>query len=1058
MQDNLDWNNRHLIENDTNSNYFVEAGAGSGKTTELVARMVSMVENGVNGQDIDISHICAITFTKAAANEFYDRFQKALMESDSPKTKEALKNIDLCFMGTIDSFTNMIISEHPAEANVPADSTVVDTQEMQEIWISYLKDIANGNYGKSLQDKYKLFIKFCKEPDAYFISALDFLMNTKNVKFQFNKPLSGCISQIFKDEIVQIKEALSFLVGDDIRVLNSTKGDQKAVYFAKLLLKLCDNFEVNFNSIMSCMSKIWGKYGLRFDKSVDLDSYPGAPQYVREIFCQSLTPKGQPSYWIINPPSDADNPFFRRDFDNYVYSIVADFVFDCRDFISQDLKAQGKLSYSDYLYYLKETLSKDAKSGGKLINHIYGRHKYFLIDEFQDTDPIQAEVFFYLTASNLNDVNSWKDCIPYPGSLFIVGDPKQSIYRFRNADVSSYLNVKNLFNNPKVGKVLELKQNFRSYEPVCSWFNDAFSDILIDVPGIQSAYEDIPLDNKKEYKGSIGGAYKQVYFGNKIKSSPATKNLCTIINELVDNDKFTVEDPPRKIQYGDIMIITYKKTHLKYYMDSFRENNIPYWVEGNVLFDDCPSLKCLNALVGLILDPNNIKSKVVAELLTKSNLDVDKLDYYKKKSLFKPASAFISLLIDKERIIAQYGTKNLEYLYYAVELVRADEQDSKISCLSDAHKFLSLLVSGEADLERCLQFSQNNNSVHIANLHKVKGLQAPVVIMTEAKMRDKDPQKHVNYMCDEAFSVMFNISGSGFGGGVVNWDNPQEKEIEANILDAEKDRLLYVAATRAKSVFIASDFKKKTGDGICSDNQAIPLLNKIDRDVPIGDKIDDDGTIIVDNPHNNVSYEIISDRSKVDTLFDRASDDCVLNKQVKHPTYQFNKPSDLDNDKQILKDFSDDAKIKVPSRNNAKFIGTIVHRLMELIVNARDFDGGHEKFIDAVIDEYSLDDEDLIKPLYNAANHIGDLLDKLKGASEIYCELPFYYKEGESITNGIIDLIYKDNESWHIIDYKTNADDCNLEQKYKSQLDSYRYAFNLLTGKDASAKILHLKV
>ena len=122
QQDTL---SRQKIVENIYSNFFVEAGAGSGKTTILVKRMVAMVEQG-----LDVSKICAITFTKAAAGEFYDRFQKALIERSTAPTVEgfvqkpgelgnpnnvtrerclkALNDIDLCFMGTIDSFCNMI--------------------------------------------------------------------------------------------------------------------------------------------------------------------------------------------------------------------------------------------------------------------------------------------------------------------------------------------------------------------------------------------------------------------------------------------------------------------------------------------------------------------------------------------------------------------------------------------------------------------------------------------------------------------------------------------------------------------------------------------------------------------------------------------------------------------------------------------------------------------------------------------------------------------------------------------------------------------------------------
>ena len=144
----IDSNSRNRIVSETNKNFFVEAGAGSGKTTMLVSRMVAMVEQGK-----DISKICAITFTKAAAGEFYDRFQKMLIERSNPdfvyrdekragqlpapteETRkycaEALENIDLCFMGTIDSFCNMVLSEHPFDANIPSDSSLITDDELE---------------------------------------------------------------------------------------------------------------------------------------------------------------------------------------------------------------------------------------------------------------------------------------------------------------------------------------------------------------------------------------------------------------------------------------------------------------------------------------------------------------------------------------------------------------------------------------------------------------------------------------------------------------------------------------------------------------------------------------------------------------------------------------------------------------------------------------------------------------------------------------------------------------------------------------------------------------
>ena len=146
-----DQKQRDTIKNELNKNIFVEAGAGSGKTHSLVERMVSMVRSG-----IDVSKISAITFTKAAAVEFYNRFEAMLSEainSDIPDNEKrlcekALLNIDLCFMGTIDAFCNIILSENPIEAGIPLNSTIVEEEEYR-----FLINDEYNNILKNLTDQ-----------------------------------------------------------------------------------------------------------------------------------------------------------------------------------------------------------------------------------------------------------------------------------------------------------------------------------------------------------------------------------------------------------------------------------------------------------------------------------------------------------------------------------------------------------------------------------------------------------------------------------------------------------------------------------------------------------------------------------------------------------------------------------------------------------------------------------------------------------------------------------------------------------------------------------------
>ncbi|MBO4358934.1 MAG: UvrD-helicase domain-containing protein, partial [Erysipelotrichaceae bacterium] len=193
---------RRTIINDIDTNIFVEAGAGSGKTTMLVERKVAMEEKG-----LPVEKICTITITKAAANEFYERFQKRLIErskvpteyegtdSELPKPveetasrcREALANIDLCFMGTIDSFCNMILSEHPVEANIPNDAKLIDEDEENGIYRQFYVDARAGRYGNELKEKANHFSMLFWNAEETFAKLVKEIMDRRNVTFIYKK-------------------------------------------------------------------------------------------------------------------------------------------------------------------------------------------------------------------------------------------------------------------------------------------------------------------------------------------------------------------------------------------------------------------------------------------------------------------------------------------------------------------------------------------------------------------------------------------------------------------------------------------------------------------------------------------------------------------------------------------------------------------------------------------------------------------------------------------------------------------------------------------------------
>ena len=109
--------------------------------------------------------------------------------------------------------------------------------------------------------------------------------------------------------------------------------------------------------------------------------------------------------------------------------------------------------------------------------HFQDRYRCLFVDEFQDTDPIQAEILLYLTGENLEETD-WRKLTPRPGSLFLVGDGKQSIYRFRRADVETFDLVRNRIDNTN-GDIVGLNTNFRSLGHLCDWINAAFEPLFV---------------------------------------------------------------------------------------------------------------------------------------------------------------------------------------------------------------------------------------------------------------------------------------------------------------------------------------------------------------------------------------------------------------------------------------------------------------------------------------------------------------------------------------------------------------------------------------------------
>jgi len=1091
---------RYKIINKIDTSYFVEASAGSGKTFSLTRRMVSLVESGV-----DISKICTITFTKAAANEFFERFQSLLSErcnpSDSqvfkpndlpPTTVEsrkrcadALANIDLCFMGTIDAFCNMLAKEHPIEIGIPSSSEVISEEDYVTYIQKFYSELLSGKHGVDSQ-KLALDYQATKDDDVNtFVECIKQLMERRNTNLVFDN-VTKSLDEYLKDERKLFFDILK-LVNKDDYIFDDGKeesGNKTAVeqirrftnYYKNSWLKK----EWAINDAIKNIKEI------RFnEKGVD----SGILDY------DAFKPMKGGKYQIKDEILDSISNKFKE----YIFNYSMSFFSKVMPKLSDATKVIGKLTYFDFLYHLKNTIQNDMLKGGLLAKHIFERHSYFLIDESQDTNPMQTELVFYLTATTPS--YNWKECNPKHGSLFIVGDPKQSIYRFRGADVSAFGITKELFNNPSIGEVLYLTRNYRSNVSLRDYFN-SYMPKLLETPIEQCEHKKIPIDKDDERleleKKSFHGIYKYSFECKQTNSNKEdAEHVCEIIRKLVNNDKYLVlgqkDKKLRKIEYSDIMVIT-ATTGFKDYIDLFVTNKIPFISEGKTLFEYSDIFGVIKDILLAMSNPYDKKTITKFLLSPYCNLTGNDLILLKDKgykfNLCNPIntgdskvdrvlnditniynsinnmsySAMFTYLLDNQRMLELYGTDYLEVVYYANEIIRDAEAQGKILSKNDLIDFIPTIDSKNKAYDRSINFSAKPNCIKIANVHKVKGLQAPIVILAQHYTKKRTPIIYSEHLDKQTNSYIFKITDGSEMPTTYISNNSYVEELDKATLcdDAEKKRIEYVAVTRAEAALIITSPHKSDGT-LCSNYWKDLLELSVDSIKSL--ELEDNETKVKD-----VEYDIS------DLISEEIKDVNVLSNSLgmsNVSSYKIVRPSDLEKVAKVNNELDEEKSQVVDKHNknyNATLKGTVVHRLMECLANSKNkFD--LEKLVNNICYEYGAN-EDVKELLISVGNTMrsggfkqsdgtpSDLLNILVNAKTVMCEVPFAYKDGKDIVNGTIDLVYEDTNGFHIVDYKTNKEDdvVELTKHYKSQLDLYQKAFKSLTGFDSDFRIYHIDI
>lgn len=1109
---------RQRIVSEMDENFFVEAGAGSGKTTMLVSRMAAMVEAG-----IDVGRICAITFTKAAAGEFYDRFQRLLIERSNPNcvvphperpgslkqpdavTRErcarALRDIDLCFMGTIDSFCGMLLAEHPSEAGIPSDANIVSDEDAAAICRQQYVRISGGDCGEELQTLAKTFRALHREPQDVFVRGVTFLMDNRNVHFNFPEAATADIDKAFEEERKELLRAVNCLVEHpELRYTGNKPSRDAWERIGRTHQALRRRWSGDLTGVLQALGSL---------KNIRL--IPEAMDRYAVSLGTLFVPggKGKTPKWY---EADFGEEGLPERLEKLRYDVSMSFLTRCVPVVEQAMRERGSLRFFDNLYYLRNMLKKDAEGDGKLIRYIGERHSCFLIDEFQDTNPLQAEVFFYLAAEHPKA--QWSACVPRKGSLFIVGDPKQSIYRFRGADVSAFLRVKKLFEK-NGGAVLSLNRNFRSTRQLCEYFNRVFRKLLPEETENQSRFEEIPLPAPTD--GEFQGVYTcKVYTGKAAGLYPELSDpvrIADMIERLAGSSRFLIrgekDSLPRPIRCSDFMVITAKKKFLGPILAELDARGIPTRVEGEVPFagnealreicrlfsaaaDADDPLALYGALTGRLLGLTredilryracggavSLKSAFDAEACTDEAALRTAEKMRELKSLAEAAdslspAALFSHIMDDFRLYQTLPAENLEVVCYALELLRGAERSGQLVSLKDAAAWLNGLLAGASGEERCLSLTADSDRVHLANLHKVKGLEAPIVILAAAPADKHAAAYRMQHGEEASEGWLFSLAGEqGWNTPYFKTDDyPGEKAAEGEALAAEGQRLIYVAATRARNALILCSGVKLLKDGEKPDSKWEPIA---EAGLP---------EIFALLPEGYEQAEREAPIADAAALYEAARESAVLiGRPEEKASYAEESPSRQHSPSKLAEAPEQDPGPEAGSGSGVHrfptLLGTMTHKLMEMLVTAGgrlDVQGAAGEIVREYLTPEAEDMEELFTQAllkvaetmraggYAQTNGLPqDMLTTLLAADEVYCELPFSYLDetegARTVWNGVMDVVYLAGGKWHIVDYKTNADGSDLDLRYREQLDAYVKAFRATAGYEADAMTYHIDI
>ena len=820
----------------------VTAGAGSGKTTVLVDRYLKILREG----NVDPQEIVAITFTEKAAAEMKERIIEELSpqeEGDGSEQDNSLQGfrekMSTAHISTIHAFCSRILREFPFQAGVPANFSILQGIDqklsLQQIIRETLRDIATNLNDPHRTELTRLLQRYGGQQKLvdFFVT----MINQRDVVAQLMRDIYSerSVSEI-RDSWEQdmLTELMSLVdVAEFIRCLNVVlqiaKG-KKAEAVRDLTRQLEIVYAENPNSsempnllkqiaipitIKNGNIAISAFIGTRVD-TTDIDTE------INRLVSAAKKIKALPLLEEEKDEVETDDDFLIRT----TRDLLTLYKRISTEYQTAKL-SQGKLDFTDLQLRTRDLLRNNKEIRQTLIK----RHKYYMVDEYQDTNELQYELVMLLT----NELQS--------ANLFIVGDPKQSIYGFRGADVRVFEKTKQKIIDGNEDSDIRLTENFRSLRDPVGFVNYFFNHLMGDGSenDFEVEYEALTQARPVKTNGAV-----EILLGKQGEDSADEytliaqhiKNMRESGATISERGKNGAEEE-RPIAYGDIAILIRSRRHLPDIENALLEADIPHLTTGGVgfyqrqeIYDIWNYLNFLNeptenqvSLAAILRSPAfGISDTELYEISLQEAANFwDKAQKYqthsdnlrtaiatlKRHSQFArrmPVNQLIVTIVNETGMIGtlktgKQGEQRWSNYQKLLELARNFDGDENKPILPDFIEFLDILITEEPQ-EGQAPIEASSGAVRIMTIHAAKGLQFPIVILPRL---DRGAQIDREPFIDEAFGIGFSPLKPDDG------YRKTEPEIVAHIKNrgsaketAEKKRLFYVGATRAQDRLILS--------------------------------------------------------------------------------------------------------------------------------------------------------------------------------------------------------------------------------------------------------------